>query len=176
MWAFFFSSSCRPPSCGGPFTLYSFFLDHPGPTLVSHPCLYLSTRPIYHSFWRSVSCGDPDNTVQGSYPHKWNQDVSYEYLMRRWQLILELPLYYTPMIVSLHWSFPLGRFGRLPLVACHFLLPWSWFAEDRIVHDNVSWQFGPSLFVLRHIFLFDVGLGPDMKWIGVVKFFGPTKT
>ena len=94
--------------------------------------------------------------------------------MWRWQLILELPLHYTSMTVSLHWSFPLGRSGRLLLVACRFLFPWSWFAEDRIVLGNVPWQFGPSLSVLGHIFLLGMGLGSNMKWAGVAKFFGPT--
>ena len=43
-----------------------------------------------------------------------------------------------------------------------------------IVVGNVSWQFGPSSFVLRHFFLLDVGLGLDMKWVEVAKFFDPT--
>ena len=114
-------------------------LDHPSPTLVSHPRLYLSARPISHSFWRSLSYGDPNSTVQESYPHKWGQDVSCGYLMRRWHHILELPLHCTPMTVSLHLCFPLGRSGRLPLVACRFLLPWSRFVKNRIVLGNVSW-------------------------------------
>ena len=78
------------------------------------------------------------------------------------------------MADSLHLCFPLGRFGRLPLVVCRFLLPWSQFAETRIVLDNVSWQFGPSLFDLRHFFLLGMGLGLDMEWAEVAKFFGPT--
>ena len=153
-----------------------FFLDHPGPTLVSHPCLYLSAHHISHSFWRSVSYGDPDRTVQGSCPNKLGQDVSCEYLMRRWQLILELPLHYTPMTISLHLRSPLGRSRRLSLVACRFLLPWSQFAENKIVFGNVSWQFGPSLFILGHFFFLGVGLGLDMKWARIAKFFGPTAT
>ena len=108
-------------------------MDHPGPTLISHPCLYLSACPISHSFWRSMSCDDPDSTIQGSCSHKWSQDVSCGYLMRGWQLILELLIYYTPMADSLHLCFPLGCSGRLPLVVCHFFLPWSRFAENRIV-------------------------------------------
>ena len=72
-----------PLSCRCSLTLYSSFLDHPGPTLVGHPCLYLSARPISHSFWCSASCGDPDNTVQESCPHKWGQDANCGYLMRR---------------------------------------------------------------------------------------------
>ena len=78
------------------------------------------------------------------------------------------------MADSLHLCFPLGRFGRLPLVVCCFFLPWSRFAENRIVLGNVSWQFRPSSFVLGHFFLLSVGLGLDMKWAGVAKFFGPT--
>ena len=94
--------------------------------------------------------------------------------MQRWQLILELLLHYTPMAISLHLCFPLGRSERPPLVACRFLLPWSRLAENRIVLSNISWQFKPSLFVLGHFFLLGVGLGPDMKWAGVAKSFGPT--
>ena len=149
-------------------------MDHSGPTLVSHPCLYLSARLISHSFWCFVSCGDPNSTAQGSCPYKWGQDVSCGYLMQRWQLILELFLHYTPMAISLHLCFPLGRFGRPPLVVCRFLLRWSRFAENRIILGNVSWQFRHSLFVLGHFFLLGVGLGPDMKWAGVAKSFGPT--
>ena len=94
--------------------------------------------------------------------------------MRRWRLILELILHYTPMADSLRLCFPLGRSGRLPLVVCRFLLPWSRFAENRIVLGNVSWWFRPSSFVLGHFFLLGMGLGLDMKWAGVAKFFGPT--
>ena len=148
-------------------------MDHPGPTLVSHPRLYLSARPINHSFWCSMSCGDPDSTAQESCLHKWGQDVSCGHLMRRWQLILELLFHYFPMAVSLHLCFPLGHSGRLPLVVYHFFLPWSWFAKDRIVLGNVSWQFGPSLFVLEHLFLLGMSLRFDMKMARVAKFFGP---
>ena len=94
--------------------------------------------------------------------------------MRRWHLILELLFHYTPMVDSLHLCFPLGCSGRLPLVVCRFLLPWSRFAENRIVLSNVFWQFGPSSFVLGHFFFLSVGLGLDMKW-GVAKFFGPIR-
>ena len=96
--------------------------------------------------------------------------------MRRWQLFLELLLHYTLMVDSLHLCFPLGCSGRLPLVVCRFLLPWSRFAKNRIVLGNVSWQFRPSSFVLGHFFLLGVSLGLDMKWARVAKFFGPTIT
>ena len=96
--------------------------------------------------------------------------------MRRWQLILELLFHYSPKTVSLHLCFPLGHSRKLPLVACHFLLPWFRFAKNKIVLDNVSWQFGPSSFVLGHFFLLGMGLGLDMKWAGVSRFFGPTIT
>ena len=32
------------------------------------------------------------------------------------------------------------------------------------------------MFILGHLFLLGVGLGLDMKWAGVAKFFGPTLT
>ena len=149
-------------------------MDHFGPTLVSHSCLYLSARPINHFFWHSVSCGDSDSIIQGSCPHKWGQDVSCGYLMRRWQLILELLLHYTLMAVSLHLCFPLGRSGGLPLVACYFLLPWSWFAEDLVILNSISWQSGLSMSFLGHFFLLGMGHGLDMKWVEVLRFFGPT--
>ena len=95
--------------------------------------------------------------------------------MRRWQLILELLFHYSPTTVSLHLCFPLGHSRKLPLVACHFLLPWFRFAKNKTVLDNVSWQFGPSSFVLGHFFLLGMGLGLDMKWVGVSRFFGPSK-
>ena len=62
---------------------------HPPPTLVSHPYPYSSARPIGHSSWRSVSCCGPHRTVQGSHPHQWGQGVNCEYLIRRWQLLLD---------------------------------------------------------------------------------------
>ena len=43
-----------------------------------------------------------------------------------------------------------------------------------IVLGNVFWQFGPSSFVLGHFFLLGVGLGLDLKWAEVAKFFDPT--
>ena len=70
---------------------------HPPPTLVSHPCLYSSARPIDHSFWRFVSCCGPHCTVQRSHPHQWGQGISYEYLIRRWQFLLGLLFYHAPM-------------------------------------------------------------------------------
>ena len=60
----------RAPSLGG-LCCYLFLssVHHP-PTLVSHPCLSSSARPISHSFWRSVSCYGPHRPVQGSHPHQ----------------------------------------------------------------------------------------------------------
>ena len=59
-------------------------------------------------------------------------------------------------------------------MACCSSLLGSGLAENRIVLDNVSRQFGLSSFVLRHFFLLGVGLGLSVKWAGVVKFFDPT--
>ena len=66
--------SLRPVS--GPISLgglccYLFLSSvHPPPTLVSHPCLSSSARPLSHSFWRSVSYCGPHRPVQGSHPHQ----------------------------------------------------------------------------------------------------------
>ena len=36
---------------------------YPPPTLVNHPCLSSSARPLSHSFWRSVGCCGPHRPV-----------------------------------------------------------------------------------------------------------------
>ena len=67
LWASFFLAV--PPALGD-LCCYIFLSSvHPPPTLVSHPCLSLSARPIGHSFWRSVSCCGPHHPVQRSHPH-----------------------------------------------------------------------------------------------------------
>ena len=149
-------------------------MGHPRPTLISHPCPYLSARPISHSFWRLMSCCDPDSIVQGSHPHKLGQDVSCGYLIQRWQPLLELLFYHAPMTGPLRSELPLGCSRRLPLATWHFPLSWFWSAEDRVVLNSISWQSGFSFFVLEHFFLFGIGHGPDMKWAGVPRSFGPT--
>ena len=155
----------RPPSlCLGDLPCYiSFPLVHPPPTLVSHPCPYLSARPIDHSFWRSVSGCGPECTVQESHPHKWGQGISWRYLIQRWQLLLGLLFYYAPMVGPLDSELLLGCLKGLPLATWRFPLLWFWFAKDRVVLGNISWQSGFPLFVLKHFFLFGMGLGPDMK-------------
>ena len=50
----------------------------------------------------------------------------------------------------------------------------SGLAEDKIVLDYISGPLGLSLFVLGHFFLLSVGLGLNMRWVGVVKIFDPT--
>ena len=151
----------------------SLLLVHPLPTLVSHLCPYLSARPIGHSFWHSVSCCNPNRTVQGSHPHKWGQDVSCGYLMWKWQPLLELLLCYAPMAGPLRLGFPLGCSRRLPLAAWRLPLLWFRFVEDRVVLDSISWQSRLSLFVLRHFFFLGVGFGLDIRWARVPRSFGP---
>ena len=51
-------------------------LDHPHPTSVDHPKLYLSTCPIKHPFWFSVNCGSQGSIIQRSSPHKCGQKSS----------------------------------------------------------------------------------------------------
>ena len=47
------------PTLGGLCCYLFLFSVHPPPTLVSHPCLSSSARPLSHSFWHSVSCCGP---------------------------------------------------------------------------------------------------------------------
>ena len=162
------------PLLGDLWCYISFSSVHPSPILVSHPCSYLSARPIGHSFWHPVSCCGPNRTVQESRPHKWGQGVSCGYLIRMWQLLLELLFYHAPMVGPLGSKLPLGCSSGLPLATWCFHLPWFWSAEDRVVLDNISWQSGFPLFVLEHFFLLGMGLGLDMKWVGVSRSFGPT--
>ena len=49
-----------------------------------------------------------------------------------------------------------------------------WDAESRIVLGNVSRSFGLSLSVLGYFSLLGAGLRPSTKWVGVVRFLGPT--
>ena len=91
-----------------------------------------------------------------------------------WQLLLELLFHHAPMAGPLDLELPLGCSRRLPLVVWRFPLPWFWSAEDRVVLGSISWQSGFPLFVLKNFFLLGMGHGPDMKWAGVPKSFGPT--
>ena len=132
-------SQAPPPPLVRDLSYYiSLPLVHPPPTLVSHPCSYLSARPIGHSFWRSVSCCGPDSTVQRSRPHKWGQGVSCGYLIWRWQLLPKWLFYHAPMAGLPSSELPLGCSRGLPLAAWRFPLPWFWSAEDRIVLGNIS--------------------------------------
>ena len=51
-------------------------LNHLDPTLVDHLSPYLSTCPIKHFLWLSVSCDSQDSTIQGSSLHKCGQKSS----------------------------------------------------------------------------------------------------
>ena len=82
--------------------------------------------------------------------------------------------YHTPMAGPLGSELPLGCSKGLPLPMWRFPLPWFWSAEDRVVPGSISWQSGFPLFILEHFFLLGIGHGPDMKWAGVPKSFGPT--
>ena len=59
----FLRVSTSPPPLGDLCSYISFSSVYPPPTLVSHPCPYLSARPIGYSIWRSVSYGGPHRTV-----------------------------------------------------------------------------------------------------------------
>ena len=163
-----------PPLFLGDLWCYiSFSLVHPSPTLVSNPCPYLSACLIGHYFWHSVSCCDPERTVQGSRPHKWGQGVSCGYLIQKWQLFLGFLFYHAPMAGPLDSKLPLGCSRGLPLATWHFPLLWFWSAENRVVLSRISWQSRFPLFVLGHFFLLSMGLGPNMKWAGLCQILQP---
>ena len=164
-----------PPIVGDLWYYISLPLVHHPPTLVSHPCPYLSARPINRSFWRFVSCCDPDSTIQRLRSHKWNQGISCGYLIQRWQLLPELLFYHAPMASPLGLELPLGCSKGMPLVAWRFPLPWFWSTEDKVVLGSTSWQFGFPLFVLGHFFFLSIGLKLDMKWVKIPRSFGLTK-
>ena len=94
--------------------------------------------------------------------------------MRRWQPLLELLFYYAPRAGPLGSKSPLGSLRGLPLAMWHLPLLWFWSTADKVVLGSISWQSGFPLFVLGHFFLLGMGIGIDMKWAGVPRFFGPT--
>ena len=51
-------------------------MDHLHLTFVDYLSPQLSTRPIRHLLWLSVSCGTQGSTVQKSFPHKCGQKNS----------------------------------------------------------------------------------------------------
>ena len=58
------------------FHIIQLILDHLHPTLVDHLSPHLSTRPIRHLLWLSVSCDSQDSTIQGSSPHECDRKSS----------------------------------------------------------------------------------------------------
>ena len=75
--AIVFSFSFSIPSSWRVSYIIQFLLDHFDPTLVDHLSSYLSTYPIRHPLWFSVSCGSQCSTVQRSSSHKCGQKSSY---------------------------------------------------------------------------------------------------
>ena len=168
-----FSSFFSPSFLGDLCCYISFSSVHPPPTLVSHPCPYLSARPIGYSFWYSVSCCGPHHSVQGSHPHQWGQGVSCGYLIWRWQLLLGLLFYHAPMAGPLGLESPLGSSRGLPQATWRLPLLWFWSAKDRVLLGTIFWQSGFPSFVLGNFFLLDVGLGLDMEWTEVSRSLWP---
>ena len=96
--------------------------------------------------------------------------------MQMWQPLLELLLHHAPMAGPLGSELLLGCSRGLPLATWRFPLPWFWSAKDRVVLGSISWQSGFPLFILGHFFHLDMGLGLDIKWVGVPRSFGPAVT
>ena len=165
--------SFHPPSLGDLCCYISLSSVHPPPTLVGHPCPYLSACPIGHSFWRSVSYCGPHRTVQGSHQHQWGQGVSCWYLIRKWQLLWGLFFYHAPMAGPLGLESPLGSSRELPRATWRLLLLWFWFAEDKVILGSIFWQSGFLSFVFRHFFLLGMGLELDMEWVKASRTLWP---
>ena len=146
---------------------------HPPPTLINHPCLSSSARPIGHSLRRSVSCCGPYRPVQGSHPHQCGQGVSCGYLIRRWRLLLGLSPHHSPMVSPCDLESLLRSSSGLPRATWCFSLPWFWPAEDRVVLGSTFLQSRFPSFVLEHFFLLGVGLGLEMEWVEVFRTFWP---
>ena len=146
---------------------------HPPPTLINHPCLSLSARPIGHSLWRSVSCCGPHRPVQGSHPHQCGQGVSCGYLIRNWWLLLGLSPHHSPMASPCDLESLLRSSSGLPRATWRFSLPWFWPAEDGVVLGSTFWQSRFPSFVPEHFFLLGVGLGLEMEWAEASRTFWP---
>ena len=142
----------KPPSCGSSLALYMSFWSILVLHLLvihAHTWVHIPSATLSDALWAVVT---QIALSRGSRPHKWGQDVSCGYLIRRWQTLLELLLYHAPMVGPLRLGFPLGCSRRLPLVVWRFPLLWSWSAEDRVILGNISRQSGLSLFVLELFF------------------------
>ena len=81
------------------------------------------------------------------------------------------------MAISLHLRFPLGCFGTLWETALGGM-PLSPSVISVCREQDCPRQCLLTVrtfsFVLGHFFLLDVGLGLNMRWAGVTRFFGPT--
>ena len=114
-----------------------FPLDDLDPTLVDELSLYLSSYPIRHPLWPSVSCGSQDSTVQGSSLHKCGQKISY----RTFNAVVTV--------------FPLDILGHFPVLCSnsaypyqqsvprtfsqtvdHLYKPQPWLVEDALILDT----------------------------------------
>ena len=78
------------------------------------------------------------------------------------------------MCVLLYSFFLRGALWEAAFDGVPFFPSGFWNFEDRIVLGNISKPFGLSPYILKHFSLLNAGLGPNTKWAGVAKFFGPT--
>ena len=168
------SSFFSRPSLGG-LCCYLFLSSvHPPPTLVNHPCLSSSARPLSHSFQRSVSCCDPHCPVQGSHPHQRGSGC---------QLCV-----FNTEVTAFHGA----ASPSIPLQLAH--MAWNLFGDPRVdvlgrcgsffSHDFGLPRIGSSSavrsgsldsfhFIPEHFFLLGVGLGFEMEWAEASRTFWP---
>ena len=120
--------------------IIQFPLDDIDLTLVDHLSLYLSTCPIKHLFWPSVSYNSQDNTVQGSSPHKCGQKVccrTFNTVVAVFSLdiLRHLPilcshsayLYHQSVLETFSWTVD------------HLYRPWPWLTKDAFILNITSY-------------------------------------
>ena len=101
------SSSCFPGAFAPspPFLLgdlWCYIYPSPWFILLLHLLVIHAHTWVHVPFWRFVSYYDSHRTVQRSRSHKWGQGVSCEYLIWKWQLLLDC---FSNMFLWLaHWA------------------------------------------------------------------------
>ena len=165
----------EPPSCFQAFPSFGWFLllvflssIHPSPTLVSHPCLSSSARPLSHSFWRFVSCCGPHRPVQGSHPHQMGlgcQLCVFNTKVTAFPRAASppIPLWLTHMAWNLFYDPQVDVLGRRS----------AFFSHDFGLPRTTLWQFGFPSLVPGHFFLLGMGLGLEMEWAETSRTFWP---
>ena len=117
LFSLLFSNFFRSLSYGESFTLYSFLFNHLDRSLVNHPNLHSSMRPISPLLWFSRDGSSWEYIVQGSSPHKCGQKSCCNALNAAvTAFLLDISAFlsspYVPKVYPYHWRF-LGQLSYL---------------------------------------------------------------